>query len=179
MRLPVRVRSVADAEFAEGAVWYYRRSDRAAEAFISAVEATFARIDASPEAFPVAHRTIRAAIVPGFPYSVYFTIRTGLEITVCHFPPGTSKWNKIEHRLFSFIAMNWRGQPLRSLSTIVSLIGATRRRTGLHVRSELDERRYPRGIAVTDGQMAAIQLTPHPFHGEWNYTIRPTPPRRQ
>ena len=102
-----------------------------------------------------------------------FANRTGLAITVCHFPPGTSKWNKIEHRLFSFIALNWRGKPLRNLSTIVSLIGATRSRTGLHVRSELDQRRYPSGIAVTSAQMAAIALHPHTFHGEWNYTIQP------
>ena len=102
-----------------------------------------------------------------------FANRTGLAITVCHFPPGTSTWNKIEHRLFSFIAMNWRGHPLRSLGTIVSLIGATRSRTGLHVRSELDRRRYPSGTVVTNTQMAAIRLVPHEFHGEWNYTIQP------
>ena len=94
MRLPVRVRSVADAEFAEGAVWYYRRSDRAAEAFISAVEATFARIGASPEAFPVAHRTIRAAIVPGFPYSVYFPIRPGecVVVAIHHGKRSPRRW---------------------------------------------------------------------------------------
>ena len=102
-----------------------------------------------------------------------FANRTGLAVTVCRFPPGTSKWNKIEHRLFSCIAMNWRGQPLRTLSTIVSLIGATRSRTGLRVRSELDQRRYPSGTAVTQAQMAALTLTPHAFHGEWNYTIHP------
>ena len=100
--------------------------------------------------------------------------RTGLAISVCHFPPGTSKWNKIEHRLFSHIAMNWRGTPLVSLAVIVSLIAATRTETGLRVRSELDRGRYPDGIKVTDEQMAQITLKPHRFHGDWNYTIKPT-----
>jgi Rhodopirellula transposase DDE domain len=99
--------------------------------------------------------------------------RTGLAITVCHFPPGTSKWNKIEHRLFSHIAMNWRGTPLVSLAAIVSLIASTRSRSGLRVRSELDRRRYPDGVAVTDAQMATVRLKRHDFHGEWNYTFYP------
>jgi transposase len=99
--------------------------------------------------------------------------RTGLSIAVCHFPPGTSKWNRIEHRLFSHIAMNWRGKPLVSLAAIVSLIAATRTTTGLRVRSELDRRPYPGGVTVTDAQMERIRLQPHPFHGDWNYTIRP------
>jgi Rhodopirellula transposase DDE domain len=103
--------------------------------------------------------------------------RTGLAITVCHFPPGTSKWNRIEHRLFSHIAMNWRGTPLVDLATIVSLIGETRSRAGLHVRAELDRGRYPAGVKVTDAQMATVQLTRHRFHGEWNYTIRPLTPK--
>jgi hypothetical protein len=94
-------------------------------------------------------------------------------ITVCHFPPGTSKWNKIEHRLFSHIAMNWRGTPLVSLVAIVSLIGSTKTEAGLRVRSELDRGRYPMGIGVTDQQMARIRLVPHSFHGDWNYTVRP------
>jgi transposase len=102
-----------------------------------------------------------------------FANRTGLAVTVCHFPPGTSKWNKIEHRLFSHIAMNWRGKPLVSLVAIVSLIGTTRTTTGLRVRSELDRGKYPMGIVVTDQQMTRIQLVPHAFHGDWNYTIRP------
>lgn len=102
-----------------------------------------------------------------------FANRTGLAITVCHFPPGTSKWNKIEHRLFSYIAMNWRGKPLVSPATIVSLIGTTTTECGLRVRSEVDHRVYPKGVAVTDEQMATINLERHPFHGEWNYTIRP------
>jgi transposase len=99
--------------------------------------------------------------------------RTGLAITVCHFPPGTSKWNQIEHRLFSHIAMNWRGTPLVDLATIVSLIGQTRSRAGLHVRAELDRGRYPAGVTVSDAHMATIRLTRHRFHGEWNYTIHP------
>jgi hypothetical protein len=101
--------------------------------------------------------------------------RTGLAITVCHFPPGTSKWNKIEHRLFSHIAMNWRGTPLVDLATIVSLIGATESRSGLRVRSELDRGAYPAGIAVTPAQMATVRLERHRFHGDWNYTIHPDP----
>jgi len=102
-----------------------------------------------------------------------FANRTGLSITICHFPPGTSKWNKIEHRLFSHIAMNWRGKPLVSLAAIVNLIGSTRTDTGLRVRSEIDRNSYPKGVAVTDDQMAKVQLKPHRFHGDWNYTIRP------
>ena len=106
--------------------------------------------------------------------------RTGLTITVCHFPPGTSKWNKIEHRLFSHIAMNWRGTPLVNLATIVSLIGATHSRSGLRVRSELDRGHYPSGVAVTDAQMATVRLERHRFHGDWNYTIHPaTTPRHR
>ena len=104
--------------------------------------------------------------------------RTGLTITVCHFPPGTSKWNKIEHRLFSHIAMSWRGTPLVSLATIVSLIGATHSRSGLRVRSEIDRRPYPSGVAVTEAQMATVHLERHRFHGDWNYTIRPAASRR-
>ena len=103
--------------------------------------------------------------------------RTGLAITVCHFPPGTSKWNKIEHRLFSHIAMNWRGTPLVDLATIVSLIGSTHSRTGLHVRAELDRGLYPAGVTVTDAQLASVRLERHRFHGDWNYTIHPVTPR--
>lgn len=104
-----------------------------------------------------------------------FANRTGLAITVCHFPPGTSKWNKIEHRLFSHIAMNWRGKPLVDLVTIVSLIGETTTDAGLRVRSEVDPGRYPKGVVISDRQMAQVQLEPHTFHGDWNYTIRPRP----
>ena len=98
----------------------------------------------------------------------------GLSIHVSHLPPGTSKWNKIEHRLFSFISQNWRGQPLLTHATIVNLIANTRTSTGLKVRCVLDKRNYPKKIAVTDAQMARIQLFPDKFHGDWNYSIRPT-----
>jgi len=99
--------------------------------------------------------------------------RTGLSITVCHFPPGTSKWNKIEHRLFSYISTNWRGRPLVSLAVIVNLIASTRTEGGLRVRCELDKGRYPKGQQVSDEQMAQIRLGSHRFHGDWNYTIHP------
>jgi len=99
--------------------------------------------------------------------------RTHLAITVCHLPPGTSKWNKIEHRLFSYISTNWRGQPLVSLAVIVNLIGGTRTTTGLRVRCELDRGAYPKGQDVTDAQLATLNLAPHRFHGDWNYTIHP------
>jgi hypothetical protein len=101
----------------------------------------------------------------------------GLTITVCHLPPGTSKWNKIEHKLFSFITQNWRGKPLVSYQTIVALIAATTTRTGLNVKCEIDHASYPPGVKVTDAQMAAINFTPHEFHGEWNYSIAPKPTR--
>jgi hypothetical protein len=97
----------------------------------------------------------------------------GIEINVHHLPPGTSKWNKIEHRLFSFISMNWRAKPLVSYRVIVDLIGATTTETGLTVRCELDTGRYPKGIAVTDREMAGIDIHLADFHGEWNYTIKP------
>jgi len=97
----------------------------------------------------------------------------GFPITVCHLPPGASKWNKIEHRLFSFISKNWRGKPLRAYRTIVELISATTTETGLRVHAELDENEYPKGVKVTDAEFAAINLQKHAFHGEWNYTIAP------
>jgi transposase len=96
----------------------------------------------------------------------------GLDITVCHFPPGTSKWNKIAHRLFSYISMNWRGQPLISHEVVVELIGATTTHSGLRVEAQLDTNAYPTKIKVSDGEMAALHITPHAFHGEWNYTIK-------
>jgi transposase len=99
---------------------------------------------------------------------------TGLQIQVCHFPPGTSKWNKVEHCLFSFIARNWRGRPLLSRQAVVSLIGATTSTKGLKVYARLDENTYERGIKITDAQLAAINLTPAEFHGDWNYTISPS-----
>jgi Rhodopirellula transposase DDE domain len=98
-----------------------------------------------------------------------------LPITVCHLPPGTSKWNKIEHRLFSFISINWRGKPLRSYRTIVQLIAATKTDTGLKVRAELDENKYPKGVKISDTQLAAVRISSHAFHGDWNYTISPNP----
>ena len=98
---------------------------------------------------------------------------TGLSIMVCHFPPGTSKWNKVEHRLFSFISSNWRGEPLRDYETVVRLIAGTTTAKGLSVTCRLDRRRYPVGRKVSDEEFAAIRLTPDPFHGEWNYSIRP------
>src|SRR5450755_2934229 len=100
---------------------------------------------------------------------------TGLAIAVSHFPPGTSKWNKIEHRLFSFISKNWRGQPLASYEVIINLIAATTTSTGLEVYARLDENEYPDKIAVTDAQLAAVNITCHEFHPEWNYTIKPSP----
>jgi hypothetical protein len=102
-----------------------------------------------------------------------FAAETGLSITVCHLPPGTSKWNKIEHRLFSHITMNWRGRPLTSLAVIVDLIGATTTKQGLKVHAERDLGSYPKGVKVTDAELAAIILKAHDFHGEWNYTIIP------
>ena len=97
-----------------------------------------------------------------------------IPIHVSHFPPGTSKWNKIEHRLFSFISMNWRGKPLVSYETIVNLIAATTTRKGLKVRAELDASLYPKGIKVTDKELKAIQIKRDEFHGEWNYSILST-----
>ena len=97
----------------------------------------------------------------------------GIDITVHHLPPGTSKWNKIEHRLFSFISMNWRARPLVSYRVIVDLISATTTDTGLKVCCELDTNLYPKGIVVTDEEMASLNIVRAEFHGEWNYTIRP------
>ena len=99
---------------------------------------------------------------------------TGLTIRVCHFPPGTSKWNKIEHRLFSFISMNWRAKPLISRQTVIDLIAATTTRTGLEVLARLDERTYPKGIKISDAELAAVKLEGNHFHPEWNYTIKPS-----
>ena len=98
---------------------------------------------------------------------------SGLAITVCHLPPGTSKWNKIEHRLFSHISMNWRGRPLTSHEVIVDLIGATTTRQGLRAHAERDVNAYPNGVNVTDAELAAVAVRPHDFHGDWNYTIAP------
>jgi hypothetical protein len=99
--------------------------------------------------------------------------QTALSIHVCHFPPGTSKWNKVEHRLFSFISSNWRGEPLRDYETVVRLIANTTTAKGLTVKCRLDRRKYPRGQEISDEELAAINITPLRFHGEWNYIIRP------
>jgi hypothetical protein len=99
--------------------------------------------------------------------------QTGLRISVCHFPPGTSKWNKVEHRLFSFISSNWRGEPLRDYETIVHLIANTTTAKGLTVTCRLDRRKYPPGRKVSDDEMKLINLQPNTFHGEWNYVIKP------
>ena len=100
----------------------------------------------------------------------------GFPIQVCHLPPATSKWNKIEHRLFSFITQNWRGKPLVSYRVIVELIAATTTRTGLTVRCELDDKSYPKGIVVSDEDMRNLNIQHADFHGEWNYTIAPSTP---
>lgn len=102
-----------------------------------------------------------------------FATEAKLTISVCHFPPGTSKWNKIEHRLFSFISANWRGRPLADYRTIVNLIARTTTRAGLTVKARLDRRTYRRGIKVSKKEMQSLNITPHDFHGEWNYTIAP------
>ena len=99
--------------------------------------------------------------------------QTGLRISVCHFPPGTSKWNKIEHRMFSYISLNWRGKPLISHEVIVNLIAGTTTRTGLRIQAELDTNVYPKGIQVTDKELEKVQIQKADFHGEWNYTILP------
>jgi transposase len=100
---------------------------------------------------------------------------TGLEITICHYPPGTSKWNKIEHRMFSFISMNWRGRPLITYRTIIELISATTTKSGLRIKAERDWNHYETGVQVADAELAALPLTRHDFHGDWNYTLAPKP----
>jgi Rhodopirellula transposase DDE domain len=102
-----------------------------------------------------------------------FADHSGLAITVCHYPPGTSKWNKIEHRMFSFISLNWQGQPLVSYETVINLIGATRTTTGLRVKAKLDTRFYEAGVKITDAEMEQISLRGHRKHPQWNYTISP------
>jgi hypothetical protein len=100
--------------------------------------------------------------------------QTGLRIVVCHFPPGTSKWNKIEHRMFSFVSLNWRSKPLESLEVIVNLIAATTTNTGLKIYAQLDDRVYEKGVEVSDEQLAAVNITQNAFHGDWNYAITPS-----
>jgi hypothetical protein len=99
--------------------------------------------------------------------------RLGLRITVCHFPPGTSKWNKVEHRMFCHITENWRGRPLVSRAVIVNLIGHVRTGAGLQIEAELDTNSYPKGIKVSDEELAEVRLRRAKFHGDWNYTISP------
>ncbi len=94
-----------------------------------------------------------------------------MEITVCHYPPGTSKWNKIEHKLFSFITINWRGKPLTSYQTIVELVAGTSTTSGLTVHAERDLGYYPTGTKISDSQLAALPIQPNEWHGEWNYTL--------
>ncbi len=98
---------------------------------------------------------------------------TGLQIVVCHFPPGTSKWNKIEHRMFSFISLNWRGKPLESREAIIELIAGTTTTTGLKIYAQLDDREYEKGVTVSDEQLATVNLSRETFHGEWNYSVTP------
>ena len=102
-----------------------------------------------------------------------FSSESGLRVEVCHFPPGTSKWNKIEHRMFCHITENWRGRPLTSCEVIVNLIAATKTAAGLRVKAALDEHEYPTGLRIADEDLAAVHLKPAKFHGEWNYTIAP------
>lgn len=102
-----------------------------------------------------------------------FADDTGLILEVCHFPPGTSKWNKIEHRLFCHITRHWKGRPLENLETVVELIGSTKTEAGLVVHAWLDEQDYPKGKKITDAELAQVNLKPHRFHGEWNYEIKP------
>lgn len=107
-----------------------------------------------------------------------FANEFGLSITVCHYPPGTSKWNKIEHRMFSFISLNWQGQPLVSYETVLNLISGTKTRTGLRIKAKLDRKRYETGVEITEEQMRSINLQPHTVHPQWNYTIAPGSARR-
>ena len=102
--------------------------------------------------------------------------QTGLTVRVCHFPPGTSKWNKIEHRLFCHISQTWRGRPLISYQVIINSIAATTTTAGLKVFARLDQRDYPKKVEVADQELAAVNLTRDPFHPEWNYTFSPSPP---
>ncbi|HDL86412.1 MAG TPA: ISAzo13 family transposase, partial [Candidatus Acetothermia bacterium] len=107
-----------------------------------------------------------------------FADATGLQVDVCHFPPGTSKWNKIEHRMFSYISMNWRGKPLTSHEVIVNLVANTTTHKGLTIQAELDTTLYPKGMKVTDEALRKINIKRATFHGEWNYTIFSIPSKR-
>ena len=135
-----------------------------------------------PEDYPDASRLLITADAGGsnsYRYRVWkselaaLAAETGLAITVCHFPPGTSKWNKIEHRLFSHITMNWRGRPLTSHEVVVQTIAATRTSGGLRVEAVLDTGDYPTGVAISKERFAALPLERHATHGAWNYTLHP------
>ena len=112
-------------------------------------------------------------------YLQRFADEFGLQVSVCHYPPGTSKWNKIEHRMFSYISMNWRGRPLVSYETVLNLIGSTRTRTGLRVKAKLDRRVYKTGVKISDEQMQKVNIEPHTTHPKWNYTISPVKRHRR
>ena len=99
--------------------------------------------------------------------------RIGIPVTVCHYPPGTSKWNKIEHRMFSFISMNWKGKPLVSYETVIQLIGSTETKKGFKVAVREDNNKYPTGVKFSDGDMTKLHLKPHSLHPKWNYTLLP------
>jgi hypothetical protein len=102
-----------------------------------------------------------------------FANETGLNIRICHFPPATSKWNKIEHQMFSFVSKNWRGKPLDSIGTIVNLISNTTTKTGLNIEAEVDKNKYEKGIKVSDEEIGMLNIKRDVFHGEWNYKIMP------
>ena len=129
--------------------------------------------------FPVHANKAEKSMLDFVPFACAWRImcnrdsETGLTITIAHYPPGTSKWNKIEHRLFSFISMNWKEKPLYNHATIINLIAATTTKTGLKVYARLDKKMYLKGIKVSDEEMARINIKPNEFHGEWNYTIKP------
>ncbi|HAR79223.1 MAG TPA: ISAzo13 family transposase [Succinivibrionaceae bacterium] len=102
-----------------------------------------------------------------------FSNVSGLEIKICHFPPGTSKWNKIEHRMFSYISKNWRGRPLETIEVVVNLIASTTTKQGLKIRCEIDQKEYEKGVKITEEELAKLNIIPNDWHGEWNYTIKP------
>jgi Rhodopirellula transposase DDE domain len=130
------------------------------------------RLNASPSR-PTAAPATAPASASGNANSNALAGETGLVVTVAHLPPGTSKWNRIEHRLFAYISQNWRGKPLVSHQVIIQLIGATTTNTGLTVTCDIDQSLYPKGIKVTDAEMATLNIQRHTFQGDWNYTISP------
>jgi hypothetical protein len=130
------------------------------------------RLNASPSR-PTAAAATAPASASGNANSNALADETGLVVTVAHLPPGTSKWNRIEHRLFAYISQNWRGKPLVSHQVIIQLIGATTTNTGLTVTCDIDQSLYPKGIKVTDAEMATLNIQRHTFQGDWNYTISP------